>query len=309
MPSTERSLIPEALEPHLERVRQRRARDGRTAIPAVPGQVPETVITPPGRLSFPDLRGVVEYRALVARLAAKDITLRYRQTAAGIVWVIVQPLFAAGVLSVVFGRVAKLNHGESSYFLLAFAGTIWWMTSSQALTRAASSLVLNATLVTKVYLPRLVLPVSVLWSGLLDTTIASTFFVIFLLAFGPAVSPALLLAPVWLAFGLLLGGGVGIAAATAAVRYRDVPQILPLVLQLLLFASPVAYRLDAVPHSLRWVYVLNPATGLLEAFRWSTVGGALPAGALAWSLAASCLAALGGLLMFGRWERTFADVI
>jgi lipopolysaccharide transport system permease protein len=247
---------------------------------------------------------------LILRLAARDITLRYRQTILGGFWVIIQPLLAAGVLAVVFGRVAKLKAGgDVPYVLLAFAGTVWWTSSAQALTRVTNSLLVNAQLVTKVYFPRLVLPIAYLWSGLLDTAIAFTFFLAMLLAIGPSVSPALLLAPVWIAAGLLLGAGIGLVSATLTVRYRDVQQIMPLLIQLLLFASPVAYRLDAVPHSLRWLYIANPATGLLEGFRWSTIGGSLSAIAVIWSVVASCLACAVGLFVFGRWERSFADVI
>jgi lipopolysaccharide transport system permease protein len=252
----------------------------------------------------------MRYRALIVRLAAKDVTLRYRQTIAGGAWVIAQPLLGAGVLALVFGHVAKLKAGGGvSYFLLTFAGTLWWTSASQALTRVTNSLVQNAQLVTKVYFPRLVLPISLIVSGLLDTTVSFAFFVVLVITTGPGLGLAFLLAPVWILIGLLLAGGVGLAAAAFTVRYRDVQQMMPLFVQLLFFASPVAYRLSVVPHSLRWVYVLNPTTGLLEAFRWSTVGGPLPVGSLVWSIAAALLATAGGLLVFGRWERMFADVI
>jgi lipopolysaccharide transport system permease protein len=226
-----------------------------------------------------------------------------------VAWVVLQPLLGAGVLSIVFGRVAKFSSGDVPYFLIAFAGTVWWTAASQALTRVTSSLVVNAQLISKVYFPRLVLPLGYLWSGLVDTVVASLFFLVLLLVMGPSLSLSLLLAPLWIAGGIILGAGIGLSCATLTVRYRDVQQILPVFLQLMLFASPVAYRLDDVPPSFRWVYELNPATGYLEGLRWSTVGGPLPAVAVGWSLAATCLAIVGGLLVFGRWERTFADVI
>jgi lipopolysaccharide transport system permease protein len=269
----------------------------------------QTVIAPPGRLSLPDIRATFRFRSLVARLAARDVTLRYRQTLLGALWVILQPLLSAGVLSVVFGRVAKLDAGNVSYFVLALAGTVWWAAASQSLTRVTSSLVANAQLVSKVYFPRLVLPVGLLWSGLLDTVIAFCFLLVILVASGPGLSLTLLLAPVWLMLGVMLAAGVGLAAATMSVRYRDVQQLMPLFVQLLFFASPVAYRLSAVPNSLRWAYALNPATGLLEGFRWSTIGGDLQAGAVSWSIVASVFSLGIGLLIFGRWERMFADVI
>lgn len=268
-----------------------------------------TVIEPPRRLTLPDVRGTIRFRSLVARLAARDVTLRYRQTLLGALWVVLQPLLSAGALSVVFGRVAKLDAGGVPYFVLAFAGTVWWTAASQALTRVTGSLVSNAQLVGKVYFPRLVLPAGLLCSGLLDTAVASVFFLVILVAAGPGLSPALILAPVWLILGVMLAAGIGLAAATLTVRYRDVQQIMPLVVQLMFFASPVAYRLDAVPRSLRWAYALNPVSGLLEGFRWSTIGGDLPASYIAWSVTASIGCLIVGLLIFGRWERMFADVI
>lgn len=276
----------------------------------MPEALPLTLIRPPGRISLSGVRETIGFHSLIVRLAARDVTLRYRQTLLGIVWVILNPLLGAGVLAIVFGNVAKLPAGKGvSYFLLVLVGTIWWNAASQALTRISTSLVSNSQLVSKVYFPRLVIPVAMLLSGSLDTAIGFTFMLAVLFATGPAVSFALLLAPVWILLGLVLATGIGLAAATSAVRYRDIQQILPLFVQLMLFASPVAYRLDAVPHSLRWVYDINPTTGLLEAFRWSTVGGNFPTVLVAWSVVASLASALGGLLIFSRWERIFADVI
>lgn len=243
------------------------------------------------------------------RLAARDVTLRYRQTLLGGIWVILQPLLAAGALSVVFGRVARLDAGGVPYFLLAFAGTVWWTAASQSLTRVTNSLVANSQLVGKVYFPRLVLPAGLLWSGLLDTAVASAFLLVLIVATGPGLSLSLLLAPVWLLLAVMLATGMGLVAATLTVRYRDVQQVMPLFVQIAFFASPVAYRLAEVPVSLRWAYAINPATGLLEAFRWSTIGGSLPVGAVSWSIVASFVSAAIGLLVFGRWERMFADVI
>ena len=269
-----------------------------------------TVIRPPARVSFANVRETVRFRTLIVRLAARDVTLRYRQTVLGVVWVILQPLLAAGVVAVVFGNVAKIPAGgDVSYFLLAFAGTVWWNATSQTVLRVTGSLVTNAQLVSKVYFPRLVIPVGLILSGLLDIAIGYTFFMVLLFTTGPGITPAILLSPIWLFFGLLLGAGVGLAAASAAVRYRDVQQVMPLFVSLMFFVCPVAYRLDTVPESLNWLYALNPATGLLEAFRWSTVGGTFPVGLVAYSIGATILCALGGLLIFSRWERMFADVI
>jgi lipopolysaccharide transport system permease protein len=227
----------------------------------------------------------------------------------GVLWVVVQPLLGAGALSIVFGSVAKLKSGNVPYFLLAFVGMFWWSAASQALTRVAGSLVANAQLVSKVYFPRLVLPLALLWSGLLDTAVTLPFLVALMLAIGPPVTARVLLAPIWLLCGLMLALGIGLVATALSVKYRDIQQVLPLAVQLLFLASPVAYRLQNVPTSLRFLFSVNPCTGLLEAFRWSTIGGSLPTGAVVWAVTASLSSLLVGLLFFARWERVFADVI
>ena len=266
-------------------------------------------VSPPGRIAFPNLLEAYRFRTLIARLAARDVTLRYRQTVLGVLWVVVQPLLGAGALSIVFGSVAKLNSGNVPYFLLAFVGMFWWSAASQALTRVAGSLVANAQLVSKVYFPRLVLPIALLWSGLLDTAVTLPFLVALMIAIGPPVTVRVLLAPLWLLLGLMLALGIGLVSTALAVKYRDIQQVLPLAVQLLFLATPVAYRLQNVPARLRFVFSVNPCTGLLEAFRWSTIGGTLTAGAVIWGVTASVTSLVVGLLFFARWERVFADVI
>jgi lipopolysaccharide transport system permease protein len=274
------------------------------------GDEPWTFVEPPGRLSLVDVRETFRFRHLIVRLAARDVTLRYRQTALGVIWVIVQPLLAAGVLTLVFGHVAKLpTEGGVPYFLVVFAGTVLWTAGAQALTRVTGSLVANPDLVRKVYFPRIVIPLALVLSGLLDTAVSLVFFAVLVFAIGPGLTLPLLLAPLWLALALLMALGAGLAASAAAVRYRDIQQIMPVLLQLLFFGSAVAYTYAAVPQQLKWLYAINPTTGLLEGFRWSTVGGPFPASLAVWSLCATLLLFVSGLLIFSRWERTFADVI
>jgi lipopolysaccharide transport system permease protein len=160
-----------------------------------------------------------------------------------------------------------------------------------------------------VYFPRIVIPLALVLSGLLDTAVSLVFFAVLLFALGPGPSLPLLLAPVWLVLGLFMAIGAGLAASAAAVRYRDVQQMMPVLIQLLFFGSVVAYTYSAVPQQLKWLYAINPTTGLLEGFRWSTVGGPFPTSLAVWSVCATLVSLVGGLVIFSRWERSFADVI
>ena len=240
----------------------------------------------------------------------RDVTLRYRQTVLGVAWVVVQPLVAAALFAFVFGRVANLPSDHVPYVVFAFSGLLAWNLFSGVVTKAAGSVVGNASMVSKVYFPRVLLPVSAVGPIVLDFVVALVAMGVLMGAYGTRPGAGLLLLPVWLLLVVALGLGFGLFASAAMVRYRDVQNILPIIVQLLLYASPVAYALKAVPPSLRWLVEVNPMTGLLEAFRWSLVGvGPLPRGALVWSSVAASVALIVGALAFASLERDFADVI
>jgi lipopolysaccharide transport system permease protein len=262
----------------------------------------------------PSLRELWRYRDLLIVLAGRDVKLRYRQTLLGVAWVIFQPLLAAGIFTLVFGLIAKLPSGGLPYFVFAYAGQLAWLAFSSTFSKASSSLVQSAPLVSKVYFPRIILPLSTLLSTLLDFAVAMVLLVVLMMAYRVAPSAALLLLPVWLALLLMFAVGLGLMAAALMVSYRDVQYVLPLLLPLLMYASPVAYSLrDALarlPSSLRPVLLLNPLSGLLEGFRWSLLGApAPPAGAVVYGAIFSILAIALGAVVFKRMERRFADVI
>lgn len=271
---------------------------------------PHLVLRPRSRWTPVDLRELWEFRDLLVTFAGRDVRLRYRQTALGVIWVILQPLLAAGVLSFVFGGVAKLPSEGVPYFVFAFAGTLAWNTFSATLGKSSGSLVGNSALVSKVYFPRMLLPLSVLGSTILDFGVALVVMAVLLAIGGVAPGLPLLLLPVWLVLVLVMALGAGLVAASLMVRYRDVQFVLPVVIQFALFASPVAYSLDAVPESARPWFGLNPLVGLLEAFRWSLLDLDAPhGGALAYSVVAAALLLVAGAALFTRMERQFADVI
>jgi lipopolysaccharide transport system permease protein len=243
-------------------------------------------------------------------LAVRDITLRYRQTMLGVVWVVLQPLIAAGVFALVFGKVAKLPSDGVPYYVFSYAGLLCWTAFNSTLTKASGSLVGNAALVSKVYFPRMLLPLSSLAGTILDFAVALCLMVVLLAISGVAPGVGVLLLPVWLLITLLLAIGVGLLMSSLVVRYRDVAYVLPIVTQFLLYASPVAYALSAVPQSARPYFLVNPLTGLLEAFRWSLLGvGHLHLAYVAYSAGIAILAVIAGIVAFIRLEKSFADLI
>lgn len=268
------------------------------------------VIRPPRRLNLPAWRELWQAREVLYRFGIRDIVLRYRQTAVGVAWVVLQPLAAAGIFSLVFGQVAKLPSGGVPYFVFSFAGMMAWNAFNGIVSRSSGSLVANQALVSKVFFPRILVPLSSVISVLVDFAVAFAMFIVLLLIFGINPGWPVLLTPIWLLVTILLASGIGVAAAATTVKYRDVTYLLPWVLQILLYATPIAYSLKAVPAHLLWAFEINPLTWLMETVRWSVLGQPAPP---TWQLIALPVAAvvvfLGGVLLFQRQERAFADFI
>lgn len=269
--------------------------------------MPTTVITPPGRIAMPNLRELWQAREVLYQFGMRDVVLRYRQTAVGIVWVLLQPLVSAGIFSIVFGTVAQLSSDGVNYFVFSFVGMLAWNLFSNIITRSTNSIVSSQAMISKVYFPRMLVPMSGILSVLLDFSIALGLGLVLLVVYGINPGWPVLLLPVWVVLLVLLATGIGLAASAVMVKYRDVAYVVPWMLQTLLFASPVAY---AVPPDLQTLYNLNPLTWFLELFRYSLVG--LPAPE-PWKIAAAAAVALvafvGGAFAFQQFEREFADVI
>jgi lipopolysaccharide transport system permease protein len=273
-------------------------------------QIERTVITPPGRLNLPPWGEIWRAREVAIRLAQRDVIVRYRQTIFGVAWVILQPLVGAGIFTIVFGVIAGLSTEGIPTFVFTLAGMLAWNLFNGALGRASSSMVSNQSLVQKVFFPRLLVPVSSLASIVLDFLVGFALLVVLLFIFDLNPGWAVLLLPVWVLLTVLLGLGFGLAAAAYMVKYRDVGYVLPWFMQILMYASPLAYSLDAVPGNLRWLFDINPVTWFLEAFRWSTLGTSMPP---VWQLVAIAVAGplvfFVGTLIFQKNEREFADFI
>jgi lipopolysaccharide transport system permease protein len=275
----------------------------------LPGR-PLLVIRPTSGWAALNLPEIWRYRDLLFTLASRDVKLRYRQTALGVIWVVLQPLLAAGIFSFVFGKVAHLPSDGVPYFLFSYAGLLAWNAFSSTLGKASTCLIQNSQLISKVFFPRLIVPLSTVFSSLIDFGVALAMMVVMLAYSRLAPGLTILLLPVWLLLILMLAAGCGLFAAALTVSYRDVQFVLPVLLQFAMYASPIAYSASAVPARWRLFYYLNPLSGLLEAFRCSLLGrGAVAWWAVAYGAAWAVAALIAGAFAFKRMERRFADVI
>ena len=275
-----------------------------------PTRKPLLLMRPNRGWSRLNAREVWEFRELLWTLTVRDLKLRYKQTALGAIWVVLQPLMAAGVFTFVFGVVAKLPTDGVPPFLLAYTGLLGWNVFNNTVTKAAASLTGNSQLISKVYFPRLILPLSAVPSVMVDFAVAAAMLAVMLVIYGVVPPASIVLVPVWMALLLALALGLGLMTTALSVSYRDVQYILPVLLQILLYAGPTAYSASAVPSRWRTVFYLNPVSGPLEAFRASLLGTPFPRGSVLWyagGVSAVCFAA--GLYLFKRMERKFADVI
>ena len=252
------------------------------------------------------------YRDLLWTLALRDLRLRYRQTALGVLWVVFQPVAGAGVFSVVFGWIAGLGAKDGSYFLFTLSGMLIWNVFQSTLAKASMALVGNAPLVSKVYFPRLLLPFSTILSTFVDFGIGFLVFaVVAVLGAWTPLWAGLLAFSGWLLVGLVGACGLGLLASALMTRFRDVQHVLPMLLPFVMYATPVAYSLQRVPDKWLAVYAYNPMTWVLEGGRYALFGEGTPvsAGWICYTVGMSLFAFGIGLLGFRRMERSFADVL
>lgn len=256
------------------------------------------------------LHEIWNYRDLFGALGVRDLRLRYRQTALGIAWVVLQPLAAAGIFAFVFGRIARVPTYGQPYLLFSLAALTGWNFFSSILTRASASLIQNPQLVTRVYFPRLILPLSVVPAALVDLLVTIVAFLGIALAQGRTPAATIVALPLVLILLGMLALGTGFAAAALSVRYRDVQYLLPVAVQLALFASPVGYSSSAVPPQWQSLYYANPLAAPLELMRWSLLGTPAPTlSRIEYSVAVALILWLAGTWIFRHIEQSFADEI
>jgi lipopolysaccharide transport system permease protein len=288
--------------------------------PAGTGGVKPPLLTlrPPRGWTAIHLGDIWQFRDLLFTLAARDLKIRYKQTALGVIWVVLQPLLAAGIFSIVFGTIAKFPSEGVAYFLFSYIGMLAWNLFNTVLTRSSTCLTGNSQLISKVYFPRLILPLSTIGSALVDFAVAAALLVVLMVWYHVPLTLAILLTPLWTAAVLMLAMGIGLVAAALTVSYRDVQYILPVALNILLYASPVAYpatyAASRLGPTLQKLYFLNPLAGVLQAFSWSLLAGSPKADPLlVWPAVYAVLSSLVllwlGAVAFKQMERKFADVI
>lgn len=275
--------------------------------------LPTIIIAPTRGLAALQLRALWEYRELLGFLVWRDVKVRYKQTALGATWIILQPLVSTLIFTVLFGYLLQTPSDGAPYAVFAYAGLLPWNYFAGSLTRASQSLVGSANLITKVYFPRLVIPISGVLGGLVDFGVAGLVLV-GLMAFyriPPTVHIVWLPAFLLLAMATALGFGLWLAALN--VRYRDVNYLVPFLVQTWMYLTPVVYSVGLIPERFRWLLALNPMTGVVSGFRWALLGGvteAEPPGVLfGASVGVALMVLASGAIFFRSTERTFADVV
>jgi lipopolysaccharide transport system permease protein len=270
--------------------------------------VPVLRITPPSRWWVLPVRELWDFRELLYFFVWRDVKVRYKQTAIGIAWVVLQPLLTMAVFTLIFGRLAKLPSQGLPYPIFYFAALVPWTYFSSALQNTTNIVVENQRVITKVYFPRLILPVSAVLSGLVDFAIG--FVLLMGMTFGYRIHPgvAALWLPVMLLLAMATALGVGLWLSALNALYRDVRYVMPFLIQFWMFASPVAYPSSLVPERWRWLYGLNPMAGVIDGFRWAITGHGQPPGVMVLASAVTVAALVaGGLFFFQRMEGTVAD--
>jgi lipopolysaccharide transport system permease protein len=250
------------------------------------------------------------YRELLYFLVWRDIKVRYKQTALGAAWAVIQPFFTMVVFSLFFGRLGKMPSDNVPYPIFAYAALVPWTFFANGLTESSNSLVGSANLIRKVYFPRLAVPVAAVLAGLVDFAVAFAVLVGMMLYYGVAPTANIIWLPLFLLLALAAALGTGLWLSALNVQFRDVRYVVPFITQFWLFATPIAYPSSLLPEPWRTLYGLNPMAGVVEGFRWTLLGTNTKPGAMvALSALVALLLVAGGAFYFRRMEKTFADVV
>src|SRR5262245_32783454 len=276
--------------------------------------LPVQVIAPASGWVPIRLRELLEYRELLYFLIWREVKIRYKQAALGVAWAVLQPVLTMVIFSVVFGRFAAMPSDGLPYPIFAYCALLPWQLFTFSLTESSASVVANQRLITKVYFPRLMLPIAAVGVGLLDFAI-SFVVLLCLIAFyggyyGVTIGGGIWTVPLWALLTVMTALGVGFWLSALNVKYRDIRYTLPFLAQLWFFATPVVYPTSIVPDAWRPLFALNPMVGVVDGFRWALLGStAGPDATVMISIGAVVVILAGGLFYFRRMERTFADVI
>lgn len=269
-----------------------------------------TIIRPKRRISLFEWKELIEYRDLLYYLSLREIKLRYKQTNLGIVWVILQPLVPAIIFAVLFGNFGRLPSNGQPYLLMVFTGLVSWGFLSNSVGRGSGSLVGNSNLLSKIYFPRIIVPLASISSVVVDGLVGVAAMLLLTVFFGIQPGVHLIAAPFFLIASLLMGLGITLLAASLNVYRRDIGHLVPFALQAWNYMTPIVYSSSLIPKKWLFLYSLNPTVGLIEGFRWSILGGDPATPLMLTSMTVGLIASLAaGMAVFKNIERGFADII
>ncbi|MGA2161182.1 MAG: ABC transporter permease [Methanoregula sp.] len=277
--------------------------------PVQESTVPTLIIRPPRKWVPVDLHELWAYRELVTSFTLRDIKLRYKQTGLGIAWAVLQPLLTMVIFTVFFGGLAKIPSDGVPYPLFVLAALLPWTLFAEGLTRSTTSMVTNANIMTKVYFPRLIMPLSSIISPLVDFAVSFLILLAMMVYYGYAPTLNILFLPLFLLLALATSLGVGLWLSSLNVKYRDFQYTVPFLIQIWMFASPVVYASSLVPASLRVWYGLNPMAGVIEGFRWALLGTGAPSAMVLVSVGMVIVLLVSGMFYFRRMEQYYADIV
>lgn len=277
--------------------------------PGIGESIPTLIIRPPKKWKPIDLQELWNYRELLASFTKRDIKIRYKQTALGFLWVIIQPLFMVFIFSVFFGGLAKIPSDDIPYPLFVLAALLPWTLFAEGLTRSTTSMVTNSQIMTKVYFPRLIMPISGVLSPLVDFVVSMSLLAVFMAYYGFVPTLNVVFLPLFILLALVTSLAVGLWLSALNVKYRDFQYTVPFIIQLWLFASPVVYPASMLPESVRFLYGLNPLAGVIEGFRWSLLGTDMPGAMMLVSVGMVVFLLITGIFYFRRMEQYYADIV
>lgn len=285
-----------------------------TDLPRAQERRPVLVIQPTRGWASLQLRALWEYRELLYFLAWRDIKVRYKQTILGVLWILIQPVVTMIVFSLLFGQLLSVPSGDVPYPIFNYAALLPWNYFASSLIKSSTSLVGSTQLITKVYFPRLLIPLASILSGLLDFAIAFLVLIGMMVVYGLALTPAIVMLPAFLLLAIITALGFSLWLSALNVRYRDVNYLIPFLVQVWMYATPVVYGTTLIPEQYRFLLALNPMTAVVEGFRWALLGSGVSDVQLSGilyvaSIAIALLVLITGAYYFRRTERTFADII
>lgn len=274
----------------------------------------ELVVEPSHGLRGLNLGDLWQYRELIYFLVWRDVKIRYKQTVLGVAWVVLQPVISTLIFTLLFGVLLEAPSGGVPYPVFALSGLLPWTYFAASLNKSSNSLVLNSNLITKIYFPRLAVPLASTLSGLVDFSIGFVVLQGVMLIYGLLPTATILLLPLFLLFAVLTALGFGLWLSALNVRYRDINQLTPFIVQIWMYLTPVVYAVSLIPERFRWLLGLNPMTAVVQGFRWCLLGPSnVEAIASSWLMLVPVLITLfvlvSGAMFFRRTEKTFADIV